>query len=200
MRLAWSRQRGARFPRLKAGDPVYAFFTLREEGGYAEFVVAKEMKSARKPVVDHLRAGCRSASRWFDRMAGTGRWPQNSARDKPSLFTAGPAGRSHGDPDRQGARRARHRDGFHGESGFPEKVGADQAIDYTKTKFEDVVKDVDAVLDAVGGDTLTRSYGVVKKAASSSRSRTSLIRRLSMRTASVAFHFVRSRKARPLAS
>ena len=46
---------------------------------------------------------------------------------------------------------------------FLKKLGADQAIDYTKTKFEDVVKDVDVVLDAVGGDTLTRSYGVVKK-------------------------------------
>jgi NADPH:quinone reductase-like Zn-dependent oxidoreductase len=37
------------------------------------------------------------------------------------------------------------------------------AIDYTKQKFEDVAKDVDVVLDSVGKDTLTRSYGVVKK-------------------------------------
>jgi NADPH:quinone reductase-like Zn-dependent oxidoreductase len=37
------------------------------------------------------------------------------------------------------------------------------AIDYTKQKFEDVVKVVDVVLDSVGGDTLARSYGVVKK-------------------------------------
>jgi NADPH:quinone reductase-like Zn-dependent oxidoreductase len=36
-------------------------------------------------------------------------------------------------------------------------------IDYTKTKFEDVAKDVDVVLDMAGGDTLKRSYGVVKK-------------------------------------
>ena len=32
-----------------------------------------------------------------------------------------------------------------------------------KTKFEDVAKDVDAVLDPVGKETLARSYGVVKK-------------------------------------
>jgi NADPH:quinone reductase-like Zn-dependent oxidoreductase len=43
------------------------------------------------------------------------------------------------------------------------ELGADQAIDYTTTKFEDVVKDVDIVFDAVRGDTLARSYGVVKK-------------------------------------
>src|SRR5213075_3217914 len=43
------------------------------------------------------------------------------------------------------------------------QLGADVAIDYTKTKFEDVAKEVDAVLDPVGKETLARSYGVVKK-------------------------------------
>src|SRR5436189_2724326 len=43
------------------------------------------------------------------------------------------------------------------------QLGADVAIDYTKTKFEDVAKNVDAVLDPVGKETLARSYGVVKK-------------------------------------
>ena len=43
------------------------------------------------------------------------------------------------------------------------QFGADVAIDYTKTKFEDVAKDVDVVLDPVGRDTLARSYAVVKK-------------------------------------
>lgn len=41
------------------------------------------------------------------------------------------------------------------------ELGADVAIDYTKHKFEDIVKDVDVVLDSLGEDTL--SYGVVKK-------------------------------------
>ncbi len=43
------------------------------------------------------------------------------------------------------------------------QLGADVPIDYTKTKFEDVAKDVDAVLDPVGRETLAGSYGVVKK-------------------------------------
>src|SRR5260221_8743718 len=43
------------------------------------------------------------------------------------------------------------------------QLGADVAVDYTKTKFEDVARDVDAVLDPVGKETLARSYGVVKK-------------------------------------
>jgi NADPH:quinone reductase-like Zn-dependent oxidoreductase len=43
------------------------------------------------------------------------------------------------------------------------QLGADVAIDYTKTKFEEVAKDVDVVFDAVGRDTLTRTYPIVKK-------------------------------------
>jgi NADPH:quinone reductase-like Zn-dependent oxidoreductase len=43
------------------------------------------------------------------------------------------------------------------------QLGADVAVDYTKTKFEDAARDVDAVLDPVGRDTLARSYDVVKK-------------------------------------
>src|SRR4051794_8880285 len=43
------------------------------------------------------------------------------------------------------------------------QLGADVAIDYTKTKFEEFAKDVDVVLDPVGRDTLARSYAIVKK-------------------------------------
>ena len=43
------------------------------------------------------------------------------------------------------------------------QLGADVAVDYTKTRFDDVAKDVDAVLDPVGKETLARSYGVVEK-------------------------------------
>jgi NADPH:quinone reductase-like Zn-dependent oxidoreductase len=43
------------------------------------------------------------------------------------------------------------------------QLGADVAIDYTKTKFEDVAKDVDVVFDTVGRDTIARSYPILKK-------------------------------------
>ena len=43
------------------------------------------------------------------------------------------------------------------------QLGVDQPIDYTTTKFQDAVKDVDVVLNCVRGDTLPPSYGVVKK-------------------------------------
>ena len=46
---------------------------------------------------------------------------------------------------------------------FVKHLGADEFIDYRSINFEDVVKDVDVVFDTVGGDTLDRSFQVLKK-------------------------------------
>ena len=45
---------------------------------------------------------------------------------------------------------------------FVRALGADQVIDYQTTRFEDVICDVDVVFDVVGGDTLERSWKVLK--------------------------------------
>ena len=46
---------------------------------------------------------------------------------------------------------------------FLKQLGADVAIDYKTQKFEDIAKDVDVLIDGVGGETLKRSYSIVKK-------------------------------------
>ena len=45
---------------------------------------------------------------------------------------------------------------------FLKSIGVDQFIDYKKQKFEDVFTNGDAVLDAMGGDILYRSFSCVK--------------------------------------
>lgn len=45
---------------------------------------------------------------------------------------------------------------------FVKRLGAEEAIDYKASRFEKEVGDVDVVFDAVGGDTLERSWGVLK--------------------------------------
>ncbi len=45
---------------------------------------------------------------------------------------------------------------------FLRELGVDQAVDYAETPFESVVKNVDAVFDGVGYDTLERSYQTLK--------------------------------------
>ena len=46
---------------------------------------------------------------------------------------------------------------------FLRGLGADQTIAYTTTRFEDVLRDIDVVLDAVGGDTVERSWPVLRQ-------------------------------------
>ncbi|MDO9490350.1 MAG: NADP-dependent oxidoreductase [Sphingomonadaceae bacterium] len=44
-----------------------------------------------------------------------------------------------------------------------ERLGADRVIDYTSQRIADQVRDMDGVLDLVGGQTLVNSFGVVKR-------------------------------------
>jgi NADPH:quinone reductase-like Zn-dependent oxidoreductase len=45
---------------------------------------------------------------------------------------------------------------------FLRELGADVIIDYTATCFEEVVQDLDVVFDLVGGETLRRSWPVLR--------------------------------------
>ena len=45
---------------------------------------------------------------------------------------------------------------------FVKQLGADEVIDYTSSRFEEKVRDVDVVFDTVGGATRDRSWGVLK--------------------------------------
>jgi NADPH:quinone reductase-like Zn-dependent oxidoreductase len=45
---------------------------------------------------------------------------------------------------------------------FVRELGADEVVDYASTPFETVAKDMDMVLDAIGGDTQMRSLKVLK--------------------------------------
>jgi NADPH:quinone reductase-like Zn-dependent oxidoreductase len=46
---------------------------------------------------------------------------------------------------------------------YVRKLGADEVLDFRATRFEDVVRDVDAVIDLVGGEVQARSFAVLKR-------------------------------------
>jgi len=48
------------------------------------------------------------------------------------------------------------------DSEYLKGLGVEQVIDYRTERFEEKLKDLDAVIDLIGGDTLARSYAVVK--------------------------------------
>jgi NADPH:quinone reductase-like Zn-dependent oxidoreductase len=154
---------GAKITKFKTGDPVYAFFTLANEGGYGQFVIAKENEASAKPkslTYEEAAAVPAVGSTAWQALVETA----NLGSGQTVLIHGGSGGVGHCAIQIAKARGARViATASTANEGFLKKLGADQAIDYTTTKFEDVVKDADVVLDAVGQDTLTRSYGVVKK-------------------------------------
>ena len=46
---------------------------------------------------------------------------------------------------------------------FVRSLGADDVIDYHATRFEDMLRDIDVVLDTIGGETRERSWRVLRK-------------------------------------
>lgn len=46
---------------------------------------------------------------------------------------------------------------------FVKSLGADSVINYKRQKFEQILKDYDAVFDTVGGETTIKSFDVIKK-------------------------------------
>ncbi|HEX4637919.1 MAG TPA: NADP-dependent oxidoreductase [Chthoniobacterales bacterium] len=154
---------GANAKKFKRGDAVYCYLSVARGGGYAEFAIAKESETALKPKNISFEEAAAVP------LAGTTAWQaliDSGKIDKGQtvLIHGGSGGvGSFAIPiaKARGAKVIATASTEHQE--ILKQLGVDQAIDYTKTKFEDVVKDVDLVLNCVRADALGRSYGVVKK-------------------------------------
>lgn len=154
---------GANIKTFKAGDPVYAYLAVPRGGGYAEFAIAKENEMAPKPKnIDFEKAAAVP-------LAATTAW---QALVDTAKLESGQTVLIHGGSGGVGsfavqiakARGAKViATASTANQDLLKQLGVDQLIDYTSTKFEQVVKDVDIVLNCVRGDTLPLSYGVVKK-------------------------------------
>jgi NADPH:quinone reductase-like Zn-dependent oxidoreductase len=154
---------GTKITKFKKGDPVYAYLNFKEQGGYAEFAIAREGEIALKPkaiTFDGAAAVPLAATTAWQALIDTAKLEKGQT----VLIHGGSGGVGHFAIQIAKARGAK----VIATASTPnqdllKELGADQTVDYTTTKFEEVVKDVDVVLDAVRGDTLARSYGVVKK-------------------------------------
>ena len=154
---------GNKITKFKAGDPVFAYASLDSGGGYAQYAVVPEGDAAPKPKsLTYVEAGAVP-------IVALTAW---QALIDTAKLNAGQTVLIHGGSGGVGsfaiqiakARGAKViATASTANQDLLKQLGTDVAVDYTKQKFEDVAKDVDVVLDSVGKDTLTRSYGVVKK-------------------------------------
>ncbi len=148
---------------FKVGDAVYAYLAVPRGGGYAEFAIAKEGEMSLKPKnIDFEKAAAVP-------LAATTAWQAlvDTAKLEPGqtvLIHGGSGGVGCFAVQIAKARGAKViATASTANQDLLKQLGVDQPIDYTTTKFEDVVKDVDVVLNCVRGDTLPPSYGIVKK-------------------------------------
>jgi NADPH:quinone reductase-like Zn-dependent oxidoreductase len=145
------------------GDEVFAMLPLSRGGGYAEYAVVRADELAPKPKsVDHVHAAgvpLAALTAWQALVDKA-----HVQAGQTVLVHAGAGGVGHFAVQIAKVKGARViATASERNRAFVTGLGADDFIDYTTTKFEDAAKEVDVVLDCVGGDTLARSYGVVKQ-------------------------------------
>jgi NADPH:quinone reductase-like Zn-dependent oxidoreductase len=154
---------GSKVTKFKAGDPVFAYLSLNNSGGYAQYALVTEREAAPKPksltYVEAAAVPIVAMTAW-QALVDTAKL----SADQTILIHGGSGGVGSFAIQIAKARGAKViATASTANQDFLKQLGADVAIDYTKQKFEDVAKDVDVVLDSIGRDTLARSYGVVKK-------------------------------------
>src|SRR5438876_8357908 len=147
---------------LVPGSEIYAMLDYCCDGAEAEYTIALPSELAPKPrTLDHVQAAAVPLSALT---AWQALFEHASLVAEQTVFIHGAAGGvgvfavqlAHW----AGAQviattSARNRDFLH-------ELGANEVIDYTTTRFEDVVHEVDVVFDTVGGDSLQRSWQVIK--------------------------------------
>jgi NADPH:quinone reductase-like Zn-dependent oxidoreductase len=154
---------GAGVNELQVGDEVFGVTNERFTGAYAEYAVAKAAMLAPKPKsLNHTHAASVP-------VVAVTAWQM--VFDLAQL-SSGQAVVVHGGAGNVGgyAVQLAKRAGAMviatasvENDSYVRRLGADGVIDYRARRFEERVKGIDAVLDTVGGETLDRSYGVLKR-------------------------------------
>ncbi|MFF8673957.1 NADP-dependent oxidoreductase [Streptomyces sp. NPDC015242] len=148
---------------FEPGDEVFGMLPYPYgHGSHAEYVIAPVRALARKPAgIDHVQAGAlplvsltawQALTEYTDVRAG-----------QRVLIHAAAGGVGH-----VAVQIAKERGAYvigtasAGKHGFLREIGVDEAVDYRETDFAEAVKDVDVVLDTIGGDTSLRSLRVLR--------------------------------------
>src|SRR6266481_4194740 len=149
--------------RFKIGDEVYSVPDPTRNGAYGDYIVVRESELALKPnSLHHIRAATVP-------LAALTAWQSlfDTAQLQPGqrvLIHAGSGGVGH-----LAVQLAKWKDAYVFATASTKnqdllrKLGVDEPIDYTQQRFENVARNIDIVLDTIGGETQERSWSVLKK-------------------------------------
>lgn len=158
---------GAGAGRFKVGDAVYGHAHHTKDGSFAEYVAIAEDRLALKPAALSFAEAASLpnalSAAWDSVFSPVGL----NLQPGQSVLIHGAAG-GIGSLAVQlakwrGAKVIATASGRH--EAFLKGLGVDQFVDYTTTKFEDVVEKVDGVIDTAVAEPRARSYAVMKPGA-----------------------------------
>jgi NADPH:quinone reductase-like Zn-dependent oxidoreductase len=155
---------GADVGQFKPGDEVFGMIDLLGDGADAEFAISEEKALAIKPrALDFPGAAAIPIGALTAHQALFEAAELRAGQTVLIHAAAGGVGsmavqlaKAHGARVIGTASGADH-------INLIRQLGCDEAIDYTATRFEDHVRNVDVVLDPVSVDSERRSFGVLKK-------------------------------------
>jgi NADPH:quinone reductase-like Zn-dependent oxidoreductase len=147
---------------LAAGDEVYGLVDFDRNGAAAEFVTVPASALAAKPArISHVEAAAlplAALTAWQALVDHAG-----LRKGERVLVHGGAGGVGVYGVQLAAALGARViATDLPGNEAFVRDLGATEFIDFTTRRFDKEIADLDVVLDAVGGDTLARSYGVLR--------------------------------------
>lgn len=154
---------GAEVTRFRRGDAVFGMIDLSRDGADAEFAVGDENAFAIKPALDFTQAAALpiAALTAYEALIDVA-----ELREGQTVLIHAAAGGVGSIAVQIAKARGAHIIGTASGPAHLElirRLGCDEAIDYSTTRFEDRVRDVDVVLDTVSGESQQRSFGVLKK-------------------------------------
>ena len=144
------------------GDPVYALANPAKNGAYAEYVVVDAGLVAPKPTnLDYVDAASVPMAAETARLAT---YDAGQVAAGQTVLVHGGAGSVGGFAVQLAKLRGATVLATAGpdDLDYVRSLGADRVINYKQERFEDVARDVDLVLDPLGGDTQARSWQVLK--------------------------------------
>ena len=154
---------GSQVSSFAVGDAVFSRPDVRRDGSYAEYIVVRAVELARKPkTISHVEAASIP-------LAGITAWESivavgTLAPGQTALIHA--ASGSVGSLAVQIAKwRGAHVIATTSKANVElvRSLGADQVIDYRNERFAEKVKDVDLVVDPIGGEVQASSWSVLRR-------------------------------------
>jgi NADPH:quinone reductase-like Zn-dependent oxidoreductase len=146
---------------VKSGDRVYGRGGVYRDGSYAEYIVVAASDVAATPrSLDDVHAAALphvTLTAWQALVEHA-----HLSEGQTVLIHGAGGGVGHVAVQLAKLRGAKVIGTASSNIDFLEELGVDQAINYSTTRFEDVVDNADVVLDVVGGDTQERSWKVLK--------------------------------------